>query len=105
MGLTVGPGGGGELLLLHPFKMEINNTTELIFKKKFFNPNYFIRYVFIECGNAFAFAAFPFIHKLKGVLMFLSFITTTTIVPSGFLNAVVNNWLRVALAIILLAPG
>jgi hypothetical protein len=42
MALTVGPGGGGEVLLLHPFKKEINNTTELIFKKKFFNADYFI---------------------------------------------------------------
>lgn len=37
--------------------------------------------------------------------MLLWFITTTTSFPSSFLNAVVSNWLRLLLLMILLAPG
>jgi hypothetical protein len=59
----------------------------------------------IECGNAVHAAAFPLIHKLYGVLILLWFITITTTFPSSFINAVVSNWLRLLLLIILLAPG
>lgn len=59
----------------------------------------------MEWGSAMQSAAFPFIHKLNGVLMLPWFITITTTLPSGFKKAVVSNWLRLLELMILLAPG